>query len=138
MIQTFAPDHYAIRPVAQHDYERFYAEEIRHREPLGYPPFGRLALVRVSATDELTAREAAQSLATVGREASAAHGQGVEVLGPAEAPIAKLRDRYRQQILLKHREAAPVWRVAERIYTAAEGLPSAVRASVDVNPVDML
>jgi primosomal protein N' (replication factor Y) len=138
VIQTFAPDHYAIRPVVQHDYERFYRDEIGHREPLGYPPFGRLALVRVSATAELAARDAAQQLAQVGREASAAHGRGVEVLGPAQAPIAKLRDRFRQQILLKHREAGPVWRVAERIAAAAERLPSAVRTTLDVNPVDML
>jgi primosomal protein N' (replication factor Y) len=137
VIQTFAPDHYAIRPAAMHDYERFYAEELSHREPLGYPPFGRLALVRVSATEALAAREAAVALADAGREASAAHGTGVEVLGPAEA-IAKLRGRYRQQVLLKHREAGAVWRVAERIYDAAEKLPSAVRATVDVNPVDML
>jgi primosomal protein N' (replication factor Y) len=138
VIQTFAPDHYAIRPVAQHDYERFYADEIGHREQLGYPPFGRLALVRVSATAEQAARDAAQQLAQLGREASAAHGRGVEVLGPAQAPIARLRDRHRQQILLKHRESGPVWRVAERISAAAEKLPSAVRVAIDVNPVDML
>ena len=95
-------------------------------------------LVRVSATDALAAREAALALAGAGREASAAHGQGVEVLGPAESPIARLRGRYRQQILLKHREAGAVWRVAERVSAAAEKLPSAVRATLDVNPVDML
>jgi primosomal protein N' (replication factor Y) len=138
VIQTFAPDHYAIRPVAQHDYERFYADEIAHREPLGYPPFGRLGLVRVSATDALAAREAAQSLAQVGREASAAQGRGVEILGPAESPIARLRGRHRQQILLKHRESAPLWRVAERMHAAAERLPSAVRVALDLNPMDML
>ncbi|HEY8121823.1 MAG TPA: primosomal protein N' [Myxococcota bacterium] len=138
VIQTFAPGHYAIRPVALHDYESFYADEIRHREALGYPPFGRLALVRVSALEAVAAREAALALALAGREASAANGQGVEVLGPAEAPIARLRNRYRQQILLKHPEAGAVWRVAERIANAAEGLPSAVRATLDVNPMDML
>jgi primosomal protein N' (replication factor Y) len=138
VIQTYAPDHYAIRPVALHDYESFYREEIQHREALGYPPFGRLALVRVSATDERAAREAASQLAQVAREASAHFGAGVEVLGPAEAPIAKLRDRHRQQILLKHREAGAVWRVAERISVAAEKLPRAVRTVIDVNPVDML
>jgi primosomal protein N' (replication factor Y) len=138
VIQTYAPDHYAIRPVALHDYERFYRDEIGHREPLGYPPFGRLALVRVSATDELAAREAATQLADAARAASAELSAGVEVLGPAAAPIAKLRDRYRQQILLKHREAAAVWRVAERVARASEKLPRAIRTAVDVNPVDML
>lgn len=68
----------------------------------------------------------------------AAHGAGVEVLGPAEAPIAKLRNRYRQQILLKHREAGAVWRVAERVADAAHQLPRGVRATLDVNPVDMM
>jgi primosomal protein N' (replication factor Y) len=95
-------------------------------------------LVRVSATEELAAREAAVVLADAGREASAVHGVGVEVLGPVEAPIARLRGRYRQQILLKHREAGAVWRVAERIAAAADQPPSAVRATVDVNPMEML
>jgi primosomal protein N' (replication factor Y) len=138
VIQTFAPDHYAIAPAATHDYERFYTAELDHRQSLGYPPFGRLALVRVSATAELAARDAAAALAEAAHGASLAHGAGVEVLGPAPAPIAKLRDRYRQQILLKHREAGAVWRVAERVAAAAEKLPSAIRTSIDVNPVDML
>ena len=138
VIQTFAPSHYAIAPATTHDYERFYAAELEHRQSLGYPPFGRLALVRVSAIDELAARDAAAALAETARSASLEHGAGVEVLGPAPAPIAKLRDRYRQQILLKHRETGAVWRVAERVGAAAEKLPSAVRTSVDVNPVDML
>ncbi len=138
VIQTFAPEHYAIRPVAMHDYERFFADEVGHRESLGYPPFGRLALVRISAIDEQAARDAALALAHTGREAAAALGAGVEVLGPAEAPIAKLRNRHRQQILLKHREAGAVWRVAERVSAAAEKLPAAIRATVDVNPMDML
>ncbi|HEU4429233.1 MAG TPA: primosomal protein N', partial [Myxococcota bacterium] len=138
VIQTFAPTHYAIAPAATHDYERFYTAELEHRQSLGYPPFGRLTLVRISATDELAARDAAAALAESARSASLEQGAGVEVLGPAPAPIAKLRDRYRQQILLKHREAGAVWRVAERVSAAAEKLPSAVRTSVDVNPVDML
>ncbi len=52
IFQTWAPDHYAIRPAAAHDYERFYAEERSLRERLRYPPFGRLALVRISSADE--------------------------------------------------------------------------------------
>ncbi len=138
VIQTFAPTHYAIAPVATHDYETFYRAELAHREPLGYPPFGRLALVRVSAKEAAAAAEAARSLADVARAAASASGAGVEVLGPAEAAIARLRDRYRYQILLKHRTAGDLWRVAERVVSAARKLPSSTRAVVDVNPVDML
>jgi primosomal protein N' (replication factor Y) len=94
--------------------------------------------VRVSAKDETAARDAALSLAEAARTAAAAHGAGVEVLGPAEAPIAKLRGRYRQQILLKHREAGALWRVAERVAAASQRLARGVRAVVDVNPVEMM
>jgi primosomal protein N' (replication factor Y) len=94
IVQTFAPEHYAIRPVREHDYEAFYAEELGHRAPLGYPPFGRLAHLLVSGPDEERTREGASRLAAVARAA----GQPVEVLGPAPAPLARLRGRHRLQV----------------------------------------
>jgi primosomal protein N' (replication factor Y) (superfamily II helicase) len=137
VIQTWTPDHYAIRPVVDHDYERFYAEELAHRRALGYPPLGHLALVRVDAPEEPHARAAAERLAQSAR-APAEDAQACEVLGPAPAPIARLRGRYRFQILLKHAEADVVWGVARRLADAAATLRSPVRASVDVRPLDML
>ncbi len=133
IVQSFSPDHYAIRPVLDHDYERFYAEEIAHRSSLGYPPFGRLAQVVVSATDEETARGAAAQLARC-----APAQDGCELLGPAPAPIARLRGRHRFHLLVKGSDHSAVWRTARRLSTASEKLPAAVRVRVDVNPVDML
>jgi len=136
ILQTWAPDHYAIRPAATHDYERFYAEERAQRERLRYPPFGRLALVRVAAADETEARDAAARLAETARAAAAA--EGAEVLGPAPAPIARLRGHHRFQVLAKHPRADALRAVGRRILEAAERLPPGVRSSVDLNPFDML
>jgi len=133
IVQSFNPDHYAIRPVLNHDYEHFYAEEIGHRSALGYPPFGRLAQVVVSAIEEGEAREAAAQLARASRSC-----EGCEVLGPAPAPIARLRGRYRFQLLIKGNDRAAVWQMAQQMATASEKFPAAIRVRVDVNPVDML
>ena len=63
IVQTFVPDHYAVRPVRDHDYEAFYAQEIAHRAALGFPPFGHLANVVVSAERESEAVAGAAQLA---------------------------------------------------------------------------
>jgi primosomal protein N' (replication factor Y) len=133
IVQSFQPDHYAIRPVLDHDYERFYAEEIAHRSELGYPPLGRLAQVVVSGTEEEAARNAAAQLAR-----ASGSFEGCELLGPAPAPIARLRGRHRFQLLVKGSDHTAVWKTARRLADASEKLPAAVRVRVDVNPVDML
>jgi primosomal protein N' (replication factor Y) len=60
------------------------------------------------------------------------------VLGPAPAPIARLRGRHRFQLLVKGSDHSAVWRTARRLAAASEKLPAAIRVRVDVNPVDML
>lgn len=142
LIQSFVPDHYAVRPVRDHDYESFYAEELGHRAALGYPPFGRLVHVLVSAAEQERASAAAQQLAEAARRAGASAGDalraGVELLGPAPAPIARLRDRYRFQILLKGACDAALLATARAVAAEALRVPSGVSASVDVDPESML
>jgi primosomal protein N' (replication factor Y) len=134
ILQTWTPEHYAIRPAATHDYERFYAEECKQREALGYPPFGRLALLRFAASDEQAASDAATRLA----QAARSDAEAPEVLGPAPAAIARLRGQYRFQVLLKHASAERLRSVGRRLLEVAGRLPSTVRFSIDLNPLDML
>jgi primosomal protein N' (replication factor Y) len=136
LIQTFEPDHYAVRPVRTHDYETFYAEELRHRAELGYPPHGRLVHAGISAEVETAAAAAAAALADAVR--SDAASAGVEVLGPAPSPLARLRGRYRFQLLAKSPHPVPLRRAAEVLAAAAAALPSGVTATVDSNPMNML
>ncbi len=135
VVQTFLPAHYAIRPVRSHDYETFYREELAQRQPLGYPPFGRLAHALVSGTDEAATREAAERIATAVRAGAA---PGVEVLGPAPAPLARLRDRFRFQILAKGRDPERVREVARALLDAGARPGGDLRVSVDANPMNML
>ncbi len=137
VVQTFVPEHYALAPVVRHDYEAFYREEIQHREALGYPPFGGLARTVVQAEDEAVAREAAERLARAAR-AELAPGAGLEVLGPAPAPIARLRGRHRQMLLFKGPDEGLLRRVCEATVEAARRLPREVQAALDARPINML
>lgn len=137
VLQTFVPDHYAIRPVQSHDYETFYREELEYRAELGYPPFTRLCQVLVSGPDEAATGKATEDLA---RRASEAAAKGVQILGPAPAPLARLRGRYRFQLLLKAAAVAndALDAAVRRVAADAERLPKPLRAVVDVNPGSML
>jgi primosomal protein N' (replication factor Y) len=133
VIQTYSPDHYAIRPVRTHDYEAFYAEELGHRAALGYPPFGHLVQAMISGEEESRTLEAARGLA-----ARVAPAPGVELLGPAPAPLARLRGRHRFQLLVKGNDEAAVRHAARSLRAAALGLRDGIQASVDLRPVHML
>jgi primosomal protein N' (replication factor Y) len=129
VIQTFLPEHYAIAHARTHDYGRFYTEELARRRPHGYPPFRSLLRVDVSGLDLAEVEHAASEMAAYTRAAVAdgdafaaaspapashtAEASGalacterVDVLGPAPAPIVRLRDRFRWQVLVLGPERA--------------------------------
>jgi primosomal protein N' (replication factor Y) len=132
IVQTFVPDHYAVRPVRDHDYETFYAQELAHRAALGFPPLGHLASVLVSAPQESDAVAGAAQLAAAIRASSAC-----ELLGPAPAPLPRLRGRHRQQLLIKGDRSA-VRDAARAALAAGARLREGVQAAVDVRPWSML
>ncbi len=137
IIQTFVPDHYAIRHVRTHAYEAFYAEELAHRAEFHYPPLGQLALISLSAPREAEVTRAAEEISALAR--AAAHTTpGCEVLGPAPAPIPRLRDRYRFQILLKTTDSKALHAVACTAAQHCAALPRPLRAHVDVAPTNLL
>jgi primosomal protein N' (replication factor Y) len=150
ILQTFVPDHYAIAPVARHDYETFYATEIEYRRALSYPPFGRVTQLMLSGPDEArTLREARRLASGVGatptRELERGEAIAIdhvppryEVLGPAPAPLSRLRGRYRFQILIKGSDTERVHAASVRLAAAITRLPRDLRATLDVAPVSML
>ncbi|MBW1988246.1 MAG: primosomal protein N' [Deltaproteobacteria bacterium] len=142
VLQTFQPDHPCIRAARLQDYEAFYAGEITSRRRFGYPPFARLAQVRVSAKSLTAAREAAgkaaQLLKKTAREDPEAAGT-VRVLGPVESPLFRIAGRFRFQILVKGLSYAVFRSFLAR---AAPGLFALsgqnVKVALDVDPVNML
>jgi primosomal protein N' (replication factor Y) len=105
IIQTYTPDHYAIRATAAHDYRAMFDAEMRVRREAGYPPFGRLARLLFAHTSATYAEEEARRLGEELRHARTVRGDaGVDVLGPAPAFHARIRGRWRWQIVLRGHE----------------------------------
>lgn len=137
LIQGMDPDHYALVRAAAHDYEGFYADEIPSREDAGYPPFSRLALVSLSCTAEQPVEHAAHDAARMLRELRRVMNARIEILGPAPAPMAKVRGRFRWQILLKSANRMDMKKVL--VTFRSQWNPSRIiRTNVDIDPVDTL
>ena len=135
IVQTLVPGHYCFDHARVHDYPSFFATETGFRSELGYPPFQHLVHVRLDGADEDKVAAGARDLArALRREKPPAP---LEILGPAPSPIAKLRNRYRWQILLKGRSRPALLALARRA-VALVPKGRATRLHVDVDPYNML
>ena len=100
-LQSFNPDHFSIRFAKEHDYKGFFYEIIKTRKKWFYPPFARLCLLKVDSLKELVGRDFAKQIA---KKAQSLTRPGIQVLGPSPAPLAKIKSRYRFQILIKAKD----------------------------------
>jgi primosomal protein N' (replication factor Y) len=132
MLQSWNPDHPVMQALVSGNLDAFMAEEASARRPGSWPPFGRLAALIVSSEDERAADRVARDLGL-----SAPGGDGVQVLGPAPAPLAMLRGRHRRRLLLKARRDVAVQPLL-RDWLGRVEVPGAVRVQVDVDPVSFL
>jgi len=135
LMQTINPDHYAIRFAAEQDYEKFYAKELEFRRLMHYPPFSALANVIVRGTRE---EEALARSAALGRLVNPAP-EGVKILGPAAASLARLKNEYRYQMLIKTSSRKRLNEILGRVrgFAAAEKWnPTALM--IDVDPMTIL
>jgi primosomal protein N' (replication factor Y) len=140
IIQTYNPDHYAIKYLIDHDYKSFVQSELEFRRALHYPPFTRLICVRIDGPKSEEVETKAKAVAVALREKAASKSklhEAVEILGPAPAPIYKLRNRYRWQILLKGKQISSLLKLASQ---AEDFAPRArnLRLHIDVDPYNML
>ena len=139
LVQTYDPEHHAIKFAARHDVNGFIERELRDRKELAYPPFSRMALTRVDSLDETEAQEATALLARAARAAARTGELGaVTVLGPTPAPIAKVRNRFRYRIMLRSTSREHLRRATLAIHAAIAQLPRSVRVAIDVDPVGLL
>ncbi len=127
LIQTYRPDHRAIRAVVERDAAAFYDEELALRERFGSPPFGRLLKLTVALPGRDAAEREAEAMAQRLRERAASRDGSVAVIGPAPAYVARRADRWRYNVVL--RGADPV-----ALLDPAPGPPW----SVDVDPESLL
>jgi primosomal protein N' (replication factor Y) len=129
IIQTYAPEHYAIRAAAEHDYAAFYEQEISYRRQLHNPPFSQLARLTYSQTnDVLCQREAERMKRFLEQEIAAKGIAGIELIGPAPAFIHRLRGRFRWQLILRGSELSAF----------LSPLPLPAGWTVDIDPMGLV
>ncbi len=132
LLQTWAPEHPVMQALAAQDRDAFVAAEMSERELAGLPPFGRLAAVVLSGVDAGQLEAFAQQMAQ-----AAPNSAGVEVYGPAEAPLGLIRGRRRKRFLVRADRAVDLsaymatWRARVRP-------PAAIRVSIDIDPYSFL
>ncbi|MBR1164195.1 primosomal protein N' [Bradyrhizobium elkanii] len=132
-LQTHQPEHPVIKALIANDREAFYASEIEIRERTGYPPFGRLASLIVSAGDRPTAEGFARKLAAV-----APLDERIQVLGPAEAPLAVIKGRYRFRLLVKSLRNVDLSQYLREWLAAGPKTKGNLKLEVDVDPQSFL
>ena len=136
IVQTYLPNDPALKYATKHDFAGFLMEELGVRKSFGYPPFTHLARILVRSKDVVKGREAAQYASNTIRETSG--GNGLKILGPSPAPIARLEGWYRFHVLIKADEpeqldelfSGPLWDGLKKLKGA--------EAQVDVEPMAML
>ncbi|HPF22277.1 MAG TPA: primosomal protein N' [Hyphomonas sp.] len=132
LVQTYAPDNPAMLALADGDRDGFLQIERDVRAELGLPPFGRLAAVIMSAPSAEMVDEAARHVVE-----AAPNGEGIELFGPAPAPITVLRGRHRRRFLVKTPRNVDI-SAYMTAWLAKIKLPSGVRLSVDIDPYSFL
>ncbi|MBX3070209.1 MAG: primosomal protein N' [Thermomicrobiales bacterium] len=130
VVQTYTPDHYAIKAAANHSYEDFYIHEIAFRQRFRYPPFSRMARYLFRSSSEETCRTESAEMAAELEHHADERGVAVDILGPAPAFVAKIRNEFQWQIVIRSSE--------EGFDELLDELPARPGWIVDVEPNSMI
>ena len=143
IIQTYNPGHPSIRMAMAQDFFPFYDEEIFQRTELQYPPFNRMVNFRIIGNSFSRTLDCARQLGQASqklKEKQSAFKDGIEILGPVEAPREKLKGKYRFQMLIKSPQHSMLHTFTEKVLNGI--IPrlktSGVKITVDVDPIDLL
>lgn len=139
ILQTYNPGHFSILAAKNQDFKAFFNQEIAFRKTLGYPPFSRMIAVRISGKASKQAAAHARALGETCRKLLAADGPyhpQVQVMGPLEAPLPRIANHHRWQILVKSPDTTLLHRFAYELILDHRAAPVGrqVRVSVDVDP----
>lgn len=141
VIQTYNPQDFTIRCALQQNLSLFSNRELSERNPLDYPPFSRLALIQISSLQQTQAEQVAQEVAQFLNN----ERQKIQLLGPAPAPLAKIKNRYRYQIILKSRkDLDPAGVLLRQLLSSLlrtkhyQRWSSQARLTIDIDPIDLL
>ena len=145
VIQTYDPDHYAIRTAKEQDYEAFYDKEIEYRRLMNYPPVWNMLLVHVTSPDESECSSMAQQVYDIASQMISHTDENqspddrhlIQLIGPADANIAKVNDIYRKVIYMKTSDYAALISIKDVIEQAVKADTAMKHANIsfDFNPM---
>ncbi len=141
IIQTYYPDHYSLKYARSQNYRLFFEEEIRFRRNFRYPPFTALANLMVQGRPQSKTLQAAEQVAglLIEQRARLSAQQRMRVLGPAQAPLEKLKGNYRFQILIKSTNRKELHEVLESAMEELGQKRATLRQpSIDIDPINLL
>lgn len=138
LVQSYNPEAAPIARMLRGEFEAFSEDELRRRKALAWPPSSKLVALRIEGdSTDLTIR-AAKLLARVAERHLPPPSQGVRILGPAAAPIARIKGKTRWQLVVKAPSHAAMAKVVDALERAVADVPSSVRVVFDVDPAAML
>jgi len=143
VLQTFNPDHFTIGAAKDQDFKKFFDQEIGFRKALGYPPFSRMVAVRISGKDPRKTAEVARKIGTNGRQMLDSTGfsdSRVKLMGPIEAPLSRIANRHRWQLLISSPDIAGLHRLVRELILAPNAVTVGrdIKVSVDVDPIFLM
>jgi primosomal protein N' (replication factor Y) len=133
IVQSFSPQHYALKAAQRHDFKQFYEEEIPSREALQFPPYSRMLMLHLRSEDEKKLQDCAEAF---GKKLQLLLGKEVKMIGPMPAPIAKINNFFRYQILLRGKKASVMLKAARACLQ--DKRDRRVYVSVDMDPKSLL
>ena len=137
LIQSYYPEHYALKHAKEQDYEGFYNEEIRYRERMGYPPHCALAMILIKHADLSYAQDTAKRYRRCLDEANTE--RACRILGPAPASLARLKNEYRLQMLIKSGNRRKLRETIDIASANAEAAGVEMRiVHVEIDPINLL
>ena len=140
LVQTYNPAHSSLLHSLTNDFSAFAEQELEARRQLGYPPFGRLALLRLQGQSLAAVEQAAERLSFRAHKLKSLNAkyQGLQLLGPAPAPLIKLRNKFRYQMLLKAQDSQVIRAFLQQLLEPQKWLPSGTKVQIDIDPINML
>ena len=138
IIQTYNPEHPSI--TAANDYDSFAADEMQHRQEMDYPPFTKIASIRIQSLDLDKVIRTCQIISHRGKELSQMHKNYAPIclLGPAPAPISKLRNKFRYHFLIKSPNHNLLNQFCRQVLVDQKWVPRGVKVAIEIDPVKML
>ncbi len=141
IVQTYNPDHESLTFSKNHDFLGFVQNELTARSPLSYPPYQKMISFRIQSMSQELAQNTVQLIKTRAltlQQKFSDHFKDVQILGPAAAPLAKLKNNYRYHMIIKSEKSSLLNLFARRILADQKWIPSKVKLVVDVDPVNLL